>query len=335
MSVEITRDEVPRERPPRILISAASGKVPLVRAMKDAARRLSPKAEVICGDMDPGALTKYIADDFWVMPETTQHHLNDIYEGCLQRGINVVLPTRDGELQFWSDAKEEFETAGIHVIVSPSTSVSRCLDKFHFGDWGISNGLPFIPARLTLNDLGPGPYVVKERYGAGSLAIGLDLDRNAALQHAKTLEFPVFQPFIKGSEISIDTWVDRSHHPRGVILRERNTVKGGEAKVTTTFRDTELELELLRFLSLLRLWGPVVLQAVIDPEGKMWIIECNTRFGGASTASIAVGLDSLYWSLAEAFLSLPEPDFNRESHEVCQLLLTESHMIRMPATEAN
>lgn len=77
MSAEISNDEVPRERPPRILISAASGKVPLVRAMKDAARRLSPKAEVICGDMDPGALTKYIADDFWVMPETTQHHLND------------------------------------------------------------------------------------------------------------------------------------------------------------------------------------------------------------------------------------------------------------------
>ena len=30
------------------------------------------------------------------------------------------------------------------------------------------------------------------------------------------------------------------------------------------------------------------------------MIECNARFGGASTTGIAAGVDSLFWSLLEA-----------------------------------
>ena len=48
----------------------------------------------------------------------------------------------------------------------------------------------------------------------------------------------------------------------------------------------------------MRLNGPVVLQAILH-EGKIFIIECNARIGGASLTSIRSGLDSLYWSIIE------------------------------------
>ena len=39
---------------------------------------------------------------------------------------------------------------------------------------------------------------------------------------------------------------------------------------------------------------------IIDEDDNLHIIECNPRFGGASTLGIVAGVDSLFWSLLEA-----------------------------------
>lgn len=314
----------------RVLVSSASAKVPLVRAMKEAALRLDPGAQVIAGDVDTDALAQHVADDFWIMPRTNDLNLDEILEGCRERGINIVFPTRDGELSFWAKARERFAAAGIEVIVSSPVSVERCIDKLMFARWGIEKRLPVIPAGLTPEAVGSGPYVVKERFGAGSQSIGICLERDAALRHAKGLNSPIYQPYISGPEISIDAWFDRYHHPRGVVLRRRDTVVDGESKVTTTFSDAGLEQYLLRILPILQLRGPVVFQALLDPESTPRLIECNTRFGGASVASIAVGLDSLFWSMLESADPDAEAFFYRQPDEVRQALLTVSHVVHLP-----
>jgi carbamoyl-phosphate synthase large subunit len=60
------------------------------------------------------------------------------------------------------------------------------------------------------------------------------------------------------------------------------------------------------------------LQAIVV-DGALQVIECNPRFGGASTASIAVGLDSLYWSLAEALGQHEQRVLQRSATNVMQL----------------
>jgi carbamoyl-phosphate synthase large subunit len=77
-------------------------------------------------------------------------------------------------------------------------------------------------------------------------------------------------------------------------------IANGESRITATFRDPPLEQKAAAVLTRLKLRGPVVLQLLVDKAGKAHIIECNARFGGASTASIAAGLDPFYWSLLEA-----------------------------------
>jgi carbamoyl-phosphate synthase large subunit len=67
-----------------------------------------------------------------------------------------------------------------------------------------------------------------------------------------------------------------------LVLRSRDQVVGGESQVTTTFRDTQIEVTAEKILQILKLKGPVVLQVLIDMKGDLHIIECNTRFGGAS-----------------------------------------------------
>ncbi|MDA4848646.1 NAD-dependent epimerase/dehydratase family protein [Hoeflea poritis] len=313
-----------------VLITSASRKAPLVRAMKQAAARISADARVIAGDMDPDAPARHAADGFWQMPRLDSVSPGELIEACRKHEIGTVLPTRDGELLFWAKARDAFAEAGIDIIVSPPQSVERCLDKLAFTQFGAEAGLPFIPASTDTDSLAATRFVVKERFGAGSLGIGLDLDREEALSHAARLAAPIFQPFVAGPEISIDAWMDNAHRPRGLILRRRDRVVGGESQTTTTFRDPEIEEKARQVLGALQLRGPVVLQAIVTDDGELNVIECNARFGGASTASIAAGLDSLYWSLAEFHMPDAPQHFHRIAGELRQVRMPEDIILHDP-----
>ena len=294
------REQAPPPPPGKVLLSSAGAKVPLLRALQAAARKLHPDCQVVAGDVDPEARSRYVADGFWQMPRLDQAGIDEVIAGLAEQGVRFVLPSRDGELEFWATHRERLAAAGVQAIVPPLASVRRCLDKLEFSRFGSERGLGFIPSGLRPGDVGAGPYVAKERFGAGSRSIGLRLDAQAAVAHAATLADPIFQPYIAGREVSVDAWLDRDHGVKGLVLRHRDRVANGESVVTTTFRDAAIEAFATRCLQALELRGPVVMQLMLDADGRAHVIECNSRFGGASTASIAAGLDLLYWSLLEA-----------------------------------
>ena len=160
--------------------------------------------------------------------------------------------------------------------------------------------MPVIPTALTLDELPGHAFVVKERHGAGSERLGLNLTRAEALAHAATLREPIFQPFVAGRELSADAYVDRAGRVHGLVARTRDIVVRGEAQVTTTLPDPALTARLSAIVAELGLYGPLVLQAIQDAQGAVHLIECNCRFGGASTLGIAAGVDSFFWFLQEA-----------------------------------
>lgn len=303
-----------------VLVTSASKKVPLVRAVQQAAHKLSPIIRVIAGDTDENALTRHVADEFWIMPRTVDTEVDALLAGCKERGIHTIIPTRDGELLFWAQYQSYFAEAGIDIVVSSTASIQVCLDKYAFAQFGATHDLPFIPACEHPDEIGLGFYVVKERYGAGSHKIGLNLDGDAALEYARTLEAPIYQPYVTGQEISIDAWLDRSHLVKGLVLRTRDQVVDGESQVTTTFQDADIAAKVTQVLQALKLRGPVVLQVLIDTNKGIHVIECNSRFGGASTAAIAAGLDLFYWSLLESYdVDVREYPFDRVPGEVRQV----------------
>lgn len=284
--------------PRHVLVSSASGKIPLIRAVINAARKVHPVTRVFAGDLDATALGRYVADEFLVLPRTEDTNLETIRNLCLRHGIGVIIPTRDGELDFWARYAGHFAAADIEVIVSSPEAIALSLDKLRFAAHGEKNHLPIIPA--WRQPQGSGPFVVKERYGAGSRSIGLNLAPSAALDHAAQLADPIVQPFVQGEEISVDAWIDRKHRVKGLVMRTRDQVRNGESVVTTTFRDDLLETACREVLESMPLRGPVVLQLIRDTQGRPHVIELNARFGGASTTAIAAGLDIWFWCLLEA-----------------------------------
>lgn len=303
---------------PGVLVSSASGKAPLIRALQAAAQRLPGGARIWAGDTDPLAPARWEADAFWHMPPLSDEAPSELIRQCQARGITIVLPTRDGELTFWARHRETFAQAGIRVLISSEPAIARCRDKLAFARFGYEAALPIIPAGTIPVAFGSVPLVVKERFGAGSRGIGLELLPAAAREHARQLSEPIFQPFVSGPEISIDGWVNQQGRVAGVVLRRRDRVVSGESQITTTFQDAKIENQSMQIIAKLDLRGPVVLQAILADEG-LQVIECNPRFGGASTTSTAVGLDSIYWSLAEALGQHEPPVFNRLRTEVRQV----------------
>ncbi len=312
-----------------ILISSASRKVPLVRAVVEASDRLGLSGLVLAGDVNSQAQAQYACNGLVQLPETVEENLDKLTSVVDEHQIGLIIPTRDGELDFWSKHRAMFKARGVDVLVSEREAIAACVDKLAFAEFGASHDLPTIPAWESPR--GIGPFVVKERFGSGSRSIGIKLGREAALAHGATLTTPIYQPFVDGREVSVDAWLDRRHKVKGLVLRDRDEVANGESVVTTTFRNESLEATCREILEALPLRGPVVLQLILDENDKPHVIELNARFGGASTASIAVGLDIWGWSILEHLqqdlISVP---FLRSGREVRQIRVPEDLLFYDP-----
>ncbi|MEC8418529.1 MAG: ATP-dependent carboligase, partial [Pseudomonadota bacterium] len=85
-----------------VLLSSASNKIPLLRALQHAVKRVTSNGIVTAGDLNSNVLSRHFCDEFWQMPPTTEQNREDIVLALKQRGITHVLPSRDGELLFWA-----------------------------------------------------------------------------------------------------------------------------------------------------------------------------------------------------------------------------------------
>jgi len=275
-----------------ILITSSSSKVPLISAIQKAVMNNSHAIKVIAADSNKNAVSRYVADSFWEMPVLKSVNTLEIIKYCEQAKIGLILPTRDGELEYWAMNKDKFGDKGIEVLVSTPETIKKCLDKIYFHEFLNSTGYNCIPTAQNI-DLLPQTdfYVVKERFGAGSNNIGIGLSYSQALNKSLSLMSPIFQPLISGKEISADIWIIPNFY-ESVVLRYRVLVENGESKVTKVFRNALLEKSILDLAKELEIIGPAVIQAIIDDSGSAHIIECNPRIGGASTASHAAGSHS-------------------------------------------
>lgn len=283
----------------KVLLTSSGAKVPLIHALQYAAKRITTTASIVAGDCSSPVVSEHFADEFWLMPTTTEESAQLIVNGLRQREITHILPSRDGELLFWAKLQPSLAAEDIHIMVAPLQAIQLCLDKYQFSRQLMQAGLPAIPSLLQPN-ASSHLWVVKERFGAGSQQTGLALNQQQALAIAQGLSAPLFQPYVSGREISVDAWLNRKGQLKAHICRYRIKVQHGESQISQTVQLPQYDGIIRQALQRLKLTGPVVLQAIIDEADKLHIIECNSRFGGASTLGIKAGLDSLYWSLAEA-----------------------------------
>ena len=81
----------------------------------------------------------------------------------------------------------------------------------------------------------------------------------------------------------------------------------GESKITSSVKNYKYNKIIEKYLNSFKLYGPVNFQ-FFEVQNKIILIECNPRFGGASTFSLSSGLDLFYYSILNSYYNNPMYD---------------------------
>ena len=283
-----------------ILVTSVSKKVPLIKAIKSAVRKLGSRIDVIGADVDSRAIGLGFVDMSWVCPRHEECTFDGYMEFCKEHEVRMIVPTRDEELAFFAKNRKRFQEAGVAVMVSEQDAIDLCSDKLGF--YRELEGCGVIETARSIEGLKAdcGSYVVKERMGSGSKGIQVQCSKDEAQTFSLSLKDPVFQPYVEGREFSVDFYVDKEGRLKGSVSRWREVIVGGESQVTQMFFSEKVDQLVKNLCSKVRFYGHCVLQGIEDGDGQLHLIEVNPRFGGASTLGVAGGVDSFYWFLLEA-----------------------------------
>lgn len=297
-----------------VLVTSLSKKVPLVTQIREAAKKVKAFEEIHGYDSNPECIGKYFVDRFWAGKPLNELSKKELLAYCKEHEIGAIIPTRDGELTYFAKERGYFVDHGINVLISSSECVEMCEDKFLFYEKLCYWGLPCIPTYLKFGEVESERQVVKERYGNRThFSAAAHSSEEAHYLSAKILE-PIFQPFISGQEYSIDLFRTLDKKVFGPIVRQRNVIVQGESQISTTCIHSEIEQLCVHLANKLDIYGPCVMQGIEQADGEFLFLECNPRIGGASSLSIAAGLDSFTYFFKECLgMNLEKEPFYREA----------------------
>lgn len=288
------------------LVTSLSTKAHIPKAVRSAMQALSIEGTVWGGDVDPQAVAQLEVDSFWEMPRLADVDGPELATACRDRGIRLLIPTRDGELDFFARHRRAFADAGIFIPIGSEESVAAANDKLEFAETLISAGIPAIPTTVNVEADSADRLVAKERFGAGSASVVIDVSRDTAFMAAEGMSEPVFQPFVKGVEFSADLYIDQADQCLGVLVRERSRVVHGESQITKVRRRPDIA-ELAQEVALtIRVRGHAIVQ-ILDDGDRLHVLECNSRVGGASSGAWLNGLRTVDAMLLESLGETPTP----------------------------
>jgi len=278
-----------------ILILSASSKVLLVSAFQKAVQRVGGK--VVAADITAESAAMQTADTAVIVPRSDHPDFPEAIDAiCDTYSIELIVPTRDGELSVMAALSASMSERGITVLVPPSESVAICCDTRRFVAYCDAAGIP--TPKTYADDETPEAFPVFCRPSNRTMNHpALRVDNKASFEAYHTLFGSVaggviVQEFVDAPEYSIDVLMDFDGRPLQAVARRRIATRAGESWKTRIEKIPTLTDAALALSERLGLVGHNTLQAFYSPSLGIRFIEVNARFGGASNLSIQAGLAS-------------------------------------------
>ena len=279
--------------PFNILLTAASRRVPLVRAFQAALRSLGIPGRIVVTDVNPLSPAVYAAERAYRVPMANDPgYIPELLAICEAEQVSLAVPTIDDELQVFAAARAMFRARGVLTACSPEMTAAICNDKFEtcrvLRQHGVAAAESYLPDTLP-PDVAL-PLFVKPRVGRG--AVGA-----VAVRTRRELEFfldyvpsPVVQEYLDGPEYTIDVLCDLQGRPLSIVPRERVVIRAGVIDRGRTVRSEALTNLALAACGALPFIGPINIQCRMRGNEPV-IIEINPRFSGGIPLTIAAGAD--------------------------------------------
>lgn len=312
----------------RLLFTSAGRRSYLLRWFREA---LTPGESVIGTDMSPLAPALRYADEAHEVPAiTSPRYVDTILRICEERKVTALVPLNDLDLVVLSERRADFESLGVVPLLPDHRDALICADKLQTAQTLTAVGIPCVATYPGEEDPADEyrSYVVKPRFGSGSLAIemvdsadevGPAVKRvHAAAQRSYLRDLQVqgatdvvVQPLISGPEYGMDVVNSLDQHLVAVGVRRKLSMRQGETFSALTVKPTPEARALAEALSeLINHMGVMDVDLLSDGETSR-VLELNPRFGGGYPFSHVAGMNAVAalvaWLRGEERAAVSEP----------------------------
>lgn len=285
-----------------VLLTSVGRRAYMVKYFKEV---LGEKGMVHVCNSDSKSIAFKYADKKVVSPLIyDENYIPFLLNYCRDNSINILISLFDIDLLMLAKHKKKFEEVGTKVIVSDSSIVEICNDKWKTYHFLKKNGF-HVPAsflnlgevisRIAMGKLSY-PIVVKPRYGCGSISVAIAYDEedihyltkkanediaNSYLKYesAVTEDKVIYQECLRGQEYGADIINDLKGETQNVIVRKKIAMRSGETDIAELVEEPIIHRELEKLGNITRHIANMDCDVFLV-DGVPYILEMNARFGG-------------------------------------------------------
>ena len=286
----------------RILFTSVGRRVELMQEFAAAAETLGCKLEIYGADITDTAPALSFCDHTVIVPRIREeNYIPTLLACCEKYRIDALIPTIDTDLLILSKNKAAFKKIGTTVLISAEDKIALCRDKRLTSAYFESVGLA---APAPVDDYekynGGFPAFIKPKDGSSSIFAYKVNNYEELESYAKQVPGYIIQPYIEGTEYTVDVFCDFDGAPIYITPRIRLAVRAGEVLKTEIAQDEIIIDEIKRLLDDYKPCGAITVQLIRQNKtGKDYYIEINPRYGGGAPLTMKAGANS-----AQAVLKL-------------------------------
>ena len=286
----------------KLLFTSVGRRVELMQAFQDAAKRIGMELTIYGADISASAPALCFCHETVIVPRISNpDYIPALLDVCQKEKIDALIPTIDTDLMILAQNKARFEEIGTRVLISDPDKIAVCRDKRFTADYFHSVGLE---SPLPVDDIskynGGFPAFIKPKDGSSSIFAYKANDAQELSAYAAQVPDYIIQPFISGTEYTVDIFCNFDGIPVFITPRIRLAVRAGEVLKTQIVQDEKIICEMQQLLQDYKPCGAITVQLIRQQDTQTdYYIEINPRFGGGAPLSIKAGADS-----AQALLQL-------------------------------
>ncbi len=263
-------------------------------------------------DMDPFAAGLYL------VPAAQRHRLlagadsgfaAHLLELCRRQAIDVLVPTVDSELLGLARARDDFEAAGVRLLLASAETLAICLDKLTLlqaCEGAVPVGRYTVLDEAFSDEEWAFPLIVKPRVGSGSR--GIEVASSAAQLTPRSRDGRLLvQEYLPGEEYSVDVLAASDGRIVAAVPRARLKVDSGIAVTARTLHDPELEEFARCVATRIGLRYTANIQFRRNAAGTPTLLEVNPRFPGTMPLTVHSGVNMPLLSLRDVLGRPPPP----------------------------
>ncbi|MFC2152095.1 ATP-grasp domain-containing protein [Bacteroidota bacterium] len=297
-----------------ILFTCAGRRNYLINYFKEA---IGDKGFIYAADMQLSAPALVDAHKAFIVPGIYEkEYVRTLLDICIKENVKAVISLNDLELPILAKNRLQFEKLGVRLIISSERVIDITFDKFKTFQFAqeISIATPatyitFESAKkaIRLENL-KFPLVLKPRWGSASIGIEIvqteeelelayrlqiiKLERTILSEASKSAknEAVLIQEYIKGQEYGVDIINDLEGNYKATIVKKKLSMRAGETDKAMTVDDANLRAIGKKIGKVLQHVGNLDCDFFLS-NGKYYLLEMNSRFGGGYPFSHESGVD--------------------------------------------